>query len=78
MSVILRTSVPILLLIALGYLSRRYGILKKGDEKVLSSYIYYFALPSLFFINIYEVEFSREIARYVIAGVTLHLSHLHF
>jgi len=59
-----------LLLIALGYLSRRYGILKQGDERVLSSYIYYFALPSLFFINIYEVEFSREIIKYVVAGVT--------
>ncbi len=70
MSVILRTSVPILLLIALGYLSRKYGILKQGDERVLSSYIYYFALPSLFFINIYEVEFSREIIKYVVAGVT--------
>jgi len=70
LSVILRTSAPILLLIALGYLSRRYGILKQGDERVLSSYIYYFALPSLFFINIYEVEFSREIIKYVVAGVT--------
>ena len=69
MSVILRTSIPILLLIALGYLSRRYGILKHGDERVLSSYIYYFALPALFFINIYEVEFSREVLEYVIAGV---------
>lgn len=69
MSVILRTSAPILLLIALGYLSRRYSILKQGDERVLSSYIYYFALPSLFFINIYEVEFSREIIKYVVAGV---------
>jgi len=59
-----------LLLIALGYLSRKYGILKQGDERVLSSYIYYFALPSLFFINIYEVEFSREIIKYVVAGVT--------
>lgn len=70
MSVILRTSVPILLLMALGYLSRKYGILKHGDERVLSSYIYYFALPSLFFINIYEVEFSREVIKYVVAGIT--------
>ena len=70
MSVILRTSVPILLLMALGYLSRRYGILKHGDERVLSSYIYYFALPSLFFINIYEVEFTKEVLKYVVAGVT--------
>jgi len=69
LSVILRTSVPILLLIALGYLSRRYGILKNGDERVLSSYIYYFALPSLFFINIYEVEFTREVLKYILAGV---------
>ncbi len=69
MSVILRTSVPILLLIFLGYLSRKKNILRQGDEKVLSSYIYYFALPSLFFINIYEVDFSRETLEYVLAGV---------
>lgn len=70
MSVVLRTSVPILLLIALGYISRRYGFLKEGDERVLSSYIYYFALPSLFFINMYEVEFSREILNYVFAAIS--------
>lgn len=69
MSVILRTSVPILLLIFLGYLSRRNNLLKQGDERVLSAYIYYFALPSLFFINIYEVNFSNETLKYVFAGV---------
>ncbi|KYC52934.1 MAG: putative transporter YfdV [Candidatus Methanofastidiosum methylothiophilum] len=69
MSVILRTSVPILLLIFLGYLSRRNNLLKQGDERVLSSYIYYFALPSLFFINIYEVNFSNETLKYVFAGL---------
>lgn len=69
MSVILRTSVPILLLIFFGYLSRRYDILREGDERVLTSYIYYFALPSLFFINIYEVNFSRETLTYVFAGI---------
>jgi len=69
LSVILRTSVPILLLIFLGYISRRYGLLRQGDERVLSSYIYYFALPSLFFINIYEVDFSRETLNYIFYGL---------
>lgn len=38
---------PLLILISLGFLSRRFGILKAGDERVLSAYVYYFALPSL-------------------------------
>ena len=39
-----RTVIPILLLMGLGFLSRKLGILKSGDERILSAYIYYFAL----------------------------------
>ncbi|MCD6222631.1 MAG: AEC family transporter [Thermoplasmata archaeon] len=39
--------IPLLILISLGFLSRKFGILKAGDERVLSAYVYYFALPSL-------------------------------
>ena len=41
------TAVPILFLIGIGFLSRKLGILKLGDERVLSAYVYYFALPAL-------------------------------
>jgi len=47
----LRTTVPILLLIGLGYSSRKIGLLKAGDERVLNAYIYYFALHSRFSRN---------------------------
>jgi len=29
-----------------GFLSRKIGVLKSGDERVLSAYVYYFALPA--------------------------------
>ncbi len=66
----LRTIVPMLMLIGLGYLSRKTGILKAGDERVLNAYIYYFALPSLFMIDLAEIEFTWEHVKFVLAGVT--------
>jgi predicted permease len=42
----LRTIVPMLMLIGLGYLSRKTGILKAGDERVLNAYIYYRAIQN--------------------------------
>lgn len=41
-----------LFLIGLGFLSRQWKLLKEGDERVLSSFIYYFALPALFISNL--------------------------
>jgi predicted permease len=66
----LRTTVPILLLIGLGYLSRRIGLLKAGDERVLNAYIYYFALPSLFIVDLAETKFTLEHVKFMLAGVT--------
>ncbi|MGC8831944.1 MAG: AEC family transporter [Thermoproteota archaeon] len=68
--VALRTTVPILLLIDLGYLSRKIGLLKAGDERVLNAYVYYFALPSLFIVDLAETTFTREHAEFVLAGIT--------
>jgi len=64
-----QTIVPIFLLIGAGFLSRRMGILKSGDERVLSAYVYYFALPALFFINMVEIEFTSEILIFMSAGI---------
>jgi predicted permease len=65
----LRTIVPIMLLVGVGFGSRRLGILKKGDERVLSAYIYYWALPALLFSNIAETRFNAETLRFMAAGV---------
>ena len=58
--IILRTMIPILLLMGTGFISRKLGILKSGDERILSAYVYYFALPALFFVNMTETDFTEE------------------
>jgi len=67
--IVLRTVIPILLLIGTGLLSRKLGILKSGDERILSAYVYYFALPALFFINMTETDFTAETLRFMLAGI---------
>lgn len=68
-NIVLRTVTPIIILIALGFFSRRVRILKSGDERVLSAYLYYFALPALLFVNLAETIFTLEVLRFIIAGV---------
>jgi len=68
-NVVIRTIIPILLLIGMGFLSRKMGFLKSGDERVLSAYIYYFALPALFFVNMVETNFTEETLRFIFAGI---------
>jgi malonate transporter len=63
------TSVPILLLIGIGFLSRKLGILKMGDERVLSAYVYFFALPALFLIDMAETTFVAETLTFILAGI---------
>jgi predicted permease len=64
------TAVPILFLIGTGFLSRKIGILKQGDERVLSAYVYFFALPALFFIDLSETSFVTETLSFIFAGIT--------
>ncbi len=68
--IILRTTIPMFLLIGIGLLSRKIGILRSGDERVFSAYVYYFALPALFFVNMSEVNFTEETLRFILAGIT--------
>ncbi|MDH5783556.1 MAG: AEC family transporter [Candidatus Bathyarchaeota archaeon] len=68
-NIVIRTIIPILLLIGTGLFSRKLGILKSGDERVLSAYVYYFALPALFFINMAETNFTEETFRFIFAGI---------
>ncbi|MBW2334314.1 MAG: AEC family transporter [Deltaproteobacteria bacterium] len=64
-----RTILPIFILIGMGLVSRKTGVLQSGDERVLSSYVYYFALPALLFINLAETTFTRETLQFMLAGV---------
>ena len=66
MSVVLKTAIPLFLLAVAGLISRKFNILKKGDERVLSEYLYYFAFPSLLFVNMSEIPLAFEQARFVI------------
>ena len=63
------TAVPILLLMGAGFLSRKFEILKLGDERVLSAYVYYFALPALFIVDLAETVFATETLTFIFAGM---------
>lgn len=63
------TAVPILLLMTIGFLSRKFGILKNGDERVLSAYVYFFALPALFIADLAETTFEAETITFIFAGI---------
>jgi len=67
--VALRTILPIFLLIVTGFLARKGGILRAGDERVLSAYLYFFALPALFIVNMAETEFTSRTLRFILAGL---------
>ncbi len=68
-SALIGTALPILFLIGIGFLSRKFGILKLGDERVLSAYVYYFALPALFFVDLAETRFIAETLSFIFAGI---------
>jgi predicted permease len=68
-AIVISTTLPIFILIGLGVLSRRLGILKGGDERVLSAYVYYFAMPALSLVNLAETEFSAETFQFMLAGI---------
>ena len=67
--IILRTVLPIVLLMSLGYLSRHIRVLKQGDERVFSAYIYYFALPAFFLANISGLSITKEVFGFIAAAV---------
>jgi len=52
-----------------GFLSRKFGVLKLGDERVLSAYVYFFALPALFFVDLAETSFVAETLSFIFAGI---------
>ena len=65
----LRTISPFLILIGLGFISRRTGLLREGDEQVLNSFIYYFALPAFLVSNLSEIDLAQLNLGFFIAGL---------
>ena len=67
--IFLQTTFPIFFLMGMGFISRKTNILKEEDERVLSAYIYYFALPSFILVNLTEIVFTKETYRFIIVGI---------
>ena len=65
----LRTVVPIALLVGAGVAARATGVLRAGDARVLNAYVYWFALPALFIVDISGMSLDPANARFVLAGV---------
>jgi predicted permease len=53
---VLLSLLTILIIVALGMLSRKIGIFKAEHAKTLSSYVYYFGLPALFFAKLSSLD----------------------
>ena len=64
-----QTVIPILILVGIGYLSRRTGVLRSGDERVLNAYVYYFALPALFLVDLSATDFTSQNLSFVLTGI---------
>ncbi|MEM3886748.1 MAG: AEC family transporter [Candidatus Methanomethylicia archaeon] len=67
LDIALRTISPFLILMGLGFISRMKGVLREGDEHVLNSFIYYFALPSFLVSSLSQVDFTKLGFGFIIA-----------
>ncbi len=55
---VLTSLFTILIIVLLGIFSRKTGIFKAEHAKTLSSFVYYFGLPALFFVKISSLDLS--------------------
>jgi predicted permease len=53
--------IPIVLLIALGYLLRKKGVMDKNFVKIGNKLVFNIFLPAMLFINVYEIESMASI-----------------
>jgi len=67
LEVLLRSLIPILLLTLVGFFTRAINIFRQGDERVFAAYVFYLALPALFFVNMSELVIQRSTVIYMIA-----------
>ena len=69
MYAILNTVFPIYFLIAAGFAARKLEILKEGDQRVLNSYVYYFSLPLLFFVELSRLTISAHLFKITLVSI---------
>jgi predicted permease len=67
---VLSSLFTILVIVTLGILSRQFGIFKAEHAKTLSSFVYYFGLPALFFIKISNLDLL-SLDTQLVLGATL-------
>ena len=54
---------PVLLLVGVGMVLRRFGVLRREDSRVLNGVIVYVALPALIFTSVAAAPLSLELVR---------------
>jgi predicted permease len=67
---VLSSLFTILIIVLLGIFSRKSGIFKEEHTKTLSSFVYYFGLPALFFDKISHLDLS-SLDPQMVLGTTL-------
>lgn len=55
------TIIAIVVLILIGYICRRIGLLKPEDAKILNKIVVYIAIPSLIFLAMYNADLSDTV-----------------
>lgn len=68
------TAVPVLLLMTIGFLLGNFGILKQRDERVLSAYVYFFALPAIF--EVLRVACGQDLFNHANLGLRISIFKL--
>ena len=58
MEAILNVALPIFALIACGYLAGKIGVLGEDSTTALNAFVWWFALPALFFLSLARVKFD--------------------
>jgi predicted permease len=66
---VLKSLFTIAVIVLLGVTSRRTGIFDKTHVKTISSFVYYFALPSLIFVQLSETDLSALAPEILIGSV---------
>jgi len=66
---VLTSLLTILIIVTLGIMSRKAGIFKAEHAKTLSSFVYYFGLPALFFVKISNLDLLALDPRLVLGAL---------
>ena len=69
--VCLNAVAPIFIIMALGFLARRLGAIKRGDVPRLNKLVFRWFMPVMLFYNIYTSELSRAVQPRLLAFTAL-------